>query len=77
VRQVERYHQAWRDYFTPKVLQRIPLLNYTETPSFRFEEEPLAAVAGRAAAGFLGLLLPALVIGGVALRSYRRYQVAG
>lgn len=77
VRQVERYHQTWREYFTPRILQNVAVVNYTETPAFRFEEEPPAALAGRATAGFVGLLLPTFVIGGAALRNYRRYRVAG
>jgi ABC-2 type transport system permease protein len=75
----DRFHQAWRSWFTPRVIQRakVSAPEFASIPTYRFEEEPLAAVTGRSVvalagmSGIAGLLLVA------ALASIRRYRVAG
>jgi ABC-2 type transport system permease protein len=56
VRQVEAYHAAWREYFVPKILQKIRLASYEDVPRFRYLEEPLAAALARVLVGAAGLL---------------------
>jgi ABC-2 type transport system permease protein len=77
VRQVEAYHAEWREYFVPKVLQKVRLTSYEDVPRFRYRDEPLASVLARVLVGAAGLLAPALVIGWVGLLALRRYPVAG
>jgi ABC-2 type transport system permease protein len=75
VRQVEAYHQRWRDYFVPLVFQRARLADYWRLPGFSFDEEPLDAISGRVAISVAGISLPAFVVGAVGLTRLRRYRV--
>jgi ABC-2 type transport system permease protein len=77
MRQVEAYHQRWRDYFVPLVFQRARLADYSRLPGFSFEEEPLDAISGRVAISVAGISLPAFVVCAVGLTRLRRYPVLG
>ena len=76
---VEEFHQSWRAFFTPRIVQKAMLRanDYDHFPRFAFHEESSRTVAGRVVVGLIGLLLPALVIGWLALRRYQTYPVAG
>jgi ABC-2 type transport system permease protein len=76
--QVEEFSRAWRAYFAPFIFQQQGLrsANYDGIPRFVFREESLRSVAGRVAFGLIGLLLPALLIGWLGLRAYRRYPMS-
>lgn len=76
---VDQFHQVWRDYFTPRIVQRVQLgaADYDQFPSFLFREESLGQIARRVLAGLPGLLFPALLIGWHGLRRLRRYSLAG
>jgi ABC-2 type transport system permease protein len=76
---VADFHQEWKSYFNPRIVQkaRFGAGDYDRFPSFAFREEPSGAVARRVAVGFIGLLLPALIIGWLALRALRRYPLVG
>jgi Domain of unknown function (DUF3526) len=76
-RQAEAYHAAWRAFFVPKILQRARLDSYRDVPQFRYEEETLRTVIGRAAVGVIGLLVPTVAVGWLGLRALRRYPVVG
>jgi ABC-2 type transport system permease protein len=75
---VDEFHQSWRDHFAPRIVQKALLAadDYDRFPAFRFREEPAGAVARRATVGFIGLLVPTLLIGWFGLRALRRYSVA-
>jgi ABC-2 type transport system permease protein len=77
VKQVEVYHQRWRDYFIPLVFQKARLLDYSGVPRFTYVEETLRSVARRVAVSMVGLSIPALVIGVIAFTRMRQYPVVG
>jgi ABC-2 type transport system permease protein len=76
---VDEFHQSWKSYFNPRIVQkaRFGAEDYSRFPNFAFREEPSSAVARRVAIGLIGLLLPALIIGWMALRALRRYPLVG
>jgi ABC-2 type transport system permease protein len=73
---VDDFHYAWKSYFNPRIVQkeRLGAEDYERFPNFAFREEPSGAVVGRVAVGLIGLLLPSLIIGWLALRALRRYS---
>lgn len=77
VRQVESYHERWREYFVRLVFQKARLQDYSDVPRFAFEEETAGTVGRRVAVGLAGLALPALAIAAVAFLRLRRYPVVG
>jgi ABC-2 type transport system permease protein len=77
LRQVDAYHQGWRDYFLPLVFQRTRLTDYTGLPRFAFTEESLDTVSHRVGVSLAGVSIPGVVIGAVGLLRLRRYPIAG
>lgn len=77
VAQVDRFHQAWRGFFAPRIVQRAQVRDFDAVPAFTFVEEPDSHVRVRVGARFLGLALPALLIGATGVRRLARYPVAG
>jgi ABC-2 type transport system permease protein len=76
---VDDYHQSWRDFFNPRIVQKATLKpgDYDQFPVFTFREEPSSAVASRVAVALIGLIAPVLLIGWLGLRALRRYPLAG
>lgn len=76
---VDDFHQTWKSYFNPRIVQkaRFGAEDYDRFPNFAFCEEPSGAVARRVAVGLVGLLLPAIIIGWLSLRTLRRYPLIG
>jgi hypothetical protein len=77
MKQVEDYHQRWREHFIPLVFQKAKLQDYAGLPRFTFEEEELSTVTRRVALSWFGLALPSLAIGAFAFARVRRYPVVG
>lgn len=77
VAQVDQYHAAWRGFFTPLIFQKARFLDYATAPRFTYIEERAATVAGRVWPSVLGLLLPAVAIGWVALARLKQFPVVG
>lgn len=75
--QVNRYHQTWRAYFTPLIFQKARLTAFDQVPRFAFAEEPTRDVVGRVIWSVAGLVVPALVVGWLAMRRLQRYPVVG
>lgn len=75
VRQVEAYHEAWRNHFVRLIFQKTRLGDYSGLPRFAFQEETSATVARRVVVSLAGLALPALAIGCIAFVRVRRYPV--
>jgi ABC-2 type transport system permease protein len=75
---VDAFYQSWRAHFTPRIVQNALLVagDYDSFPAFTFREESTGAVMSRALLGLIGLLLPALLVGWLALRALQRYAVA-
>jgi ABC-2 type transport system permease protein len=68
--QVDRYHAAWREYFSPLVHARasITMTHYNHAPRFAFRDERdgitrLRALGLLAVAGAIGILLLAIALG--------------
>ena len=77
VKQVEAYHQRWRDYFVRLVFQKTRLQDYSQIPRFIFNEETTAAVMRRVLISLAWLAIASLGIATVALIRLRRYPVVG
>jgi ABC-2 type transport system permease protein len=77
VRQVEAYHQRWRDYFVRLVFEKRRLQDYSQIPRFVFNEESTADVTRRAAVSLAWLAAASLGIAAVAFMRLRRYPVVG
>jgi ABC-2 type transport system permease protein len=73
--QVDRFHQRWRDYFTPLIFQRVSFTAFDEVPRFAYGDEATGAVAARIAWSLAGLAVPATVIAWVGLVRLRRYPI--
>ncbi|MBM3796435.1 MAG: DUF3526 domain-containing protein, partial [Acidobacteria bacterium] len=77
--QVGAFHGQWREFFVPRILkkEKLSAADLDKLPAFTFREEATAAVTGRVAVAFAGLLIPLLLAGASALTALRRYPVAG
>lgn len=77
--QVEAFHNDWRAHFRPKVVRGEPIRaeDLDRLPDFRFEEEPLPAVAARVGAGLAGLLVPTALLTLLGRARLRRYPIVG
>ena len=75
VKQVEAYHQRWRDYFVRLVFQKARLQDYSQIPAFAFNEETTAAVIGRVFGSLAWLAIVSLGIATIALIRLRSYPV--
>lgn len=76
---LDEYHREWKRHFNTKAMQKqkMEALDYDAVPRFEWAEEPFGVVARRVGTGLLGLLVPTLLIGALALEWLRRYRVAG
>jgi len=75
LQQVDGYHAAWRQFFTPLIFQKASFTDYRTTPRFAFEEETSGRVAGRVTPAVLGLAIPALALVWFALARLGRFPV--
>lgn len=77
VRQVDAFHTTWRGFFTPLIFRKASFLDYATAPRFAYVEEAGSAVVARVWPSVLGVVLPALALGGWALVRVRRFPVVG
>jgi ABC-2 type transport system permease protein len=77
VKQVEAFHQRWRDYFVPLVFQKVRLDDYSGVPRFAFEEETVTSMARRVTISLAGLSIPVIALGALAFARIRRYPIVG
>jgi ABC-2 type transport system permease protein len=77
--QVEQYHQEWRAFFAPRILnrQKISVADIGKLPTFHFQEERGIDVFGRVLPQLVALSLGTLVIAVLAHRLLNRYPIAG
>jgi len=75
LQQVDGYHAAWRQFFTPLIFQKASFTDYRTTPRFAFEEETSGRVADRVTPAVLGLAIPALALVWLALARLGRFPV--
>jgi ABC-2 type transport system permease protein len=79
LRQVDRYHQNWRSYFSPRVFEKRALASgdLASLPQFQFTEEDVSAVTNRVLWPGLAMVMLTTLIGYAGLRAYRRFPVVG
>lgn len=72
--QVQRFHEAWRAWFTARVRSGEPLtaVDLPTLPRFAFVEEPTGDLVSRVGAGIGALALLAVLLVGLALPRLRR-----
>lgn len=75
LQQVDGYHAAWRQFFTPLIFQKASFTDYRATPRFAFDEETSGSVAARVTPAVLGLAIPALALIWFALARMGRFPV--
>jgi ABC-2 type transport system permease protein len=80
VADVDAFRRGWREAFAPRYIEEKPAFtaaDYDRLPRYTFDEEPASEAAGRAALPLAVLILLPVGIGGLGLRAYRTYAVAG
>ncbi|MBM3780452.1 MAG: DUF3526 domain-containing protein [Acidobacteria bacterium] len=77
VSQVSGFHDEWRRFFTQKVVAKTPVADLSSLPTFTYSEEPSSALRARMMATLATLLVPAVLLGGLAFIRLRRYAIAG
>lgn len=76
--QTVAYHAAWKRFFFARIDARDALApaDFDRIPAFAWQEEPAGLVRGQAAWAVLQLLVPSLLLFGVAAWRLRRFSVA-
>jgi ABC-2 type transport system permease protein len=76
--QMADYHRAWKAFFFPRIDGGIAMAeaDFARIPVFAWKEEPTPLVRRHASMALLQLLVPTLVLGGLAAWRLRRYSVA-
>jgi ABC-2 type transport system permease protein len=74
-----RFHDAWRAWFVPRILKQAKLssADVRGLPVFEFREEPASDVGARALTALAGLVAPTVVIAFASLTALRRYRIVG
>ncbi|HEY7089020.1 MAG TPA: DUF3526 domain-containing protein [Tepidisphaeraceae bacterium] len=74
----DQFHRAWSANLNPRIVRREKLSpdSIDQLPRFQFQEESSARVARRVATGLAGLLLPAALIGLLAMKAVQRASIA-
>ncbi|WP_261803482.1 ABC transporter permease subunit [Variovorax sp. PAMC26660] len=76
--QTVAYHEAWKAFFFPRIEARNALMptDFDRIPAFAWQEEPASLMRHQAVLAVLQLLLPSLLLFGVAAWRLRRFSVA-
>jgi ABC-2 type transport system permease protein len=76
--QTVAYHEAWKAFFFPRIDARDALTppEFDRIPAFAWQEEPAGLMRGQAALAVLQLLVPSLLLFGLAAWRLRRFSVA-
>lgn len=76
--QTVAHHEAWKAFFFPRIDARDALApaDFDRMPTFVWHEEPADLVRGQAALAVLQLLVPSLLLFGLAAWRLRRFSVA-
>jgi ABC-2 type transport system permease protein len=77
MRQIDAYHQAWKDFFLPRIeaSRAITPEDFPAMPVFQWQEEDPAVVRTQARLALLQLLVPAVFLLALAAWRLRRYRV--
>ena len=78
VAQTVGFHLAWKHFFFPRIEERSALMpaDFDRIPRFAWREESPRELRDRALAAVLQLLLPSLLLFGLAGWRLRRFSVA-
>ncbi|TVS16381.1 MAG: DUF3526 domain-containing protein [Gammaproteobacteria bacterium] len=71
LQQVHGFHDAWRDFFGPRVLAGRPFFDHDRIPTFEYSHEPPTRLAARMAVVMLGCFGLSVALGLLALRRAR------
>ncbi|MGJ7505173.1 ABC transporter permease subunit [Variovorax sp. ZT5P49] len=76
--QTVAHHEAWKRFFSQRIDARDALspADFDRIPAFAWKEEPASLVRGHAAWAVLQLLVPSLLLFGLAAWRLRRFSVA-
>jgi ABC-2 type transport system permease protein len=74
---IDQYHQEWRAFFLPLIVQKARVTAHESIPRFHFKEERSRDVVARASIDLIALSAPALLLGLLGLRRLRRFPVVG
>jgi len=76
--QTVAHHEAWKRFFFPRIDARDALTPaaFDRIPAFMWHEEPAGLVRGHAARAVLQLLVPSLLLFGLAAWRLRRFSIA-
>ena len=76
--QTVAYHEAWKRFFFARIDARDALAppDFDRIPAFAWQEEPASLVRGQAGWAVLQLLVPSLLLFGLAAWRLRRFSVA-
>jgi ABC-2 type transport system permease protein len=74
---VDAYHREWRAYFVPLIFQKARVMAHDSIPVFRFQEERFGNVVTRASISLIALLVPTVILSGLAFRRLRRFSIVG
>jgi ABC-2 type transport system permease protein len=76
--QTVAYHEAWKAFFFPRIDARDALTppEFDRIPAFAWQEEPAGLMRSQAALAVLQLLVPSLLLFGLAAWRLRRFSVA-
>ena len=75
LRQVSQYHDRWRAHFVPLIFRNAQVEGYDSLPAYSFQEESLRLAGPRIAASVGLMLVPAILLGWIGLRTLRRFPV--
>ena len=76
--QTVAHHEAWKAFFFPRIDARDAFTpdGFDRIPTFAWQEEPASLMRGQAALAVLQLLVPSLLLFGLAAWRLRRFSVA-
>ncbi|MDQ8034323.1 MAG: ABC transporter permease subunit [Bordetella sp.] len=77
MQQIDTYHLAWKEFFLPRIeaSRALSPQDFAAIPVFHWQEEAPSAVRAQAGIALLQLLIPSVLLFGLAAWRLRRYRV--
>jgi ABC-2 type transport system permease protein len=75
VNQVAGFHDEWRRFFTQLIVAKAQVTDLTGLPAFVYQDEAASSLRARLVATLATLLVPTVVLAGLAFVRLRRYAV--
>jgi hypothetical protein len=73
--QARAFHKVWCDFFEPLIFQRKAFTNYTQIPTFAYQEERESDVAMRTLQHLLMLLVPTVALFVWSISRFKTYSL--